>query len=100
MRAANVIALPARRLQAIAQTAPFSAAQVVVLAEHRRRRAGYPEGWPDGETGQKMEEMAVWAFEHSIEAGRHDTMKDARIRTMNMVASLQRHFEERRNERG
>lgn len=75
-------------------------AVVADLAEYRHRRAGFPEGWPDGESGRKMEEMAVWAFEHSIEEGRHDTMRDARVRTMRMVEILQRHFEERRNERG
>ncbi|MCS4235071.1 hypothetical protein [Stenotrophomonas sp. BIGb0135] len=100
MATSNVIQFRQRqRRMSLPLPMPLSSG-VVDLAEHRRQRTGYPEGWPEGESGRKMEEMAAWAFEHSIEAGRHDTMRDARVRTMRMVASLQRLFEERRNGRG
>lgn len=99
MIASNVIQLRQPRVPARAFL-PAPAVEVADLAKYRDLRAGIPEGWPDGETGRKMEELAVWSFEHSIEEGRHDTMRDARVRTMRMVESLQRHFQERRNERG
>lgn len=98
MATSNVIQF--RQRQRLTTLPPPISAGVADLAEHRRRRTGYPDGWPEGESGRKMEEMAVWAFEHQIEAGRHDTMKAARIRTMEMINSLQSHFEERRNEQG
>jgi hypothetical protein len=68
------------------------ASEVIDLSEYRRRRADFPAGWPQGESGQKLEEMAQWGFQHQIEAGRPDTLQAARVRALRMMQSLQAHF--------
>lgn len=79
-----VIAFRSRQTHALTTFRQGGAASVTDIAS-RFPGPEFPKGWPSGEDGEKLDKLARWALEGSVERGQPDTLFEARSRTLRSI---------------